>query len=86
MFAPSKSILNEYKYDPVFKGNQDRYTARFRLEVMDQLDPKDALATLQGFHVPYMVLLCYEKPGSFCHRHLVAAWLNLHLSLDVQEF
>ena len=21
-------------------------------------------------------LICYEKPSDFCHRHLVADWLN----------
>jgi hypothetical protein len=25
------------------------------------------------------VLLCYEKPGQFCHRHLVAQWLKVDL-------
>jgi hypothetical protein len=24
----------------------------------------------------HIVLLCYEKPDSFCHRHLVAKWFN----------
>ena len=24
----------------------------------------------------HVVLLCYEKRGDFCHRHLVADWLN----------
>ena len=23
-----------------------------------------------------IALLCYEKPGDFCHRHLVANWLK----------
>lgn len=24
-----------------------------------------------------IVLLCYEKPTDFCHRHLVASWLKI---------
>ena len=24
------------------------------------------------------VLLCYEKPGDFCHRHILASWLREH--------
>ena len=24
----------------------------------------------------HIALICYEKPGDFCHRHLVADWLN----------
>lgn len=23
-----------------------------------------------------IALICYEKPSDFCHRHLVAEWLN----------
>ena len=23
-----------------------------------------------------IILLCYEKPGKFCHRHIVGAWLQ----------
>lgn len=33
-----------------------------------------------------VVLLCFEKPCDFCHRELVAAWLNRELGLDVQEY
>ena len=25
----------------------------------------------------HIALVCYETPNSFCHRHLVADWLNL---------
>lgn len=24
----------------------------------------------------HIALICYEKPSDFCHRHLVADWLN----------
>ena len=27
-------------------------------------------------NVPRIALICYEKPTDFCHRHLVADWLN----------
>lgn len=26
----------------------------------------------------HVALLCYEKPGDFCHRALVSVWLNEH--------
>lgn len=29
--------------------------------------------------------MCYEAPGKFCHRHLVADWLN-SAGYDVSEF
>lgn len=36
------------------------------------LNPNDILKELGED----AVLLCYEKPGDFCHRHLVSQWLN----------
>lgn len=33
----------------------------------------------------HIVLVCYEKPEEFCHRHLVAAWLTEH-GIPVEEF
>ncbi len=33
-----------------------------------------------------VALLCYEKPGEFCHRHLLADYLNEKLNLGVTEF
>ena len=32
-----------------------------------------------------IVLICYEKPGDFCHRHLVANWLR-HQGYPVEEY
>jgi hypothetical protein len=29
--------------------------------------------------------MCYEKPGSFCHRHLVAEWLREN-GFDCREY
>lgn len=34
---------------------------------------------------PDVVLLCYEKPGQFCHRRLVAEWFEQELGLVVPE-
>lgn len=31
------------------------------------------------------ILLCWEKPGDFCHRQLVAAWLQQELGIEVSE-
>lgn len=34
----------------------------------------------------HIVLLCYEKPEDFCHRHLLANWMNKELDvLDIKE-
>jgi len=31
------------------------------------------------------ILLCYEKPGDFCHRHMVASWLA-DVAGEIKEF
>jgi gamma-glutamylcyclotransferase (GGCT)/AIG2-like uncharacterized protein YtfP len=33
-----------------------------------------------------VAILCYEKPEDFCHRHLVAVWLEKNLNITVSEF
>ena len=32
-----------------------------------------------------IALICYEKPENFCHRHLVAEWLQ-EAGYQVQEY
>ena len=36
------------------------------------------IANLSGGELDKVILLCYEKPTDFCHRHLVADWINKH--------
>ena len=31
------------------------------------------------------VMLCYEKPGDFCHRHLIADWITKNTGITVEE-
>ena len=33
----------------------------------------------------YSFLLCYEDNDEFCHRHIVAAWFELFLGLEVVQ-
>lgn len=31
-------------------------------------------------------LLCYERPSQFCHRKILAAYLNKYYELDISEY
>ena len=33
-----------------------------------------------------VVLLCYETPEKFCHRHIAAQWLKDQTGIDIGEF
>lgn len=32
------------------------------------------------------ILLCYEKPEDFCHRHILSKFLNEKLNINIQEW
>ena len=55
------------------------YTNKYYATVLRDFDPlKTAqdIKDLSRWNVP--VLMCYEKPGDFCHRSIVRKWLNDH--------
>ena len=51
------------------------------VKYLEKLDPYIVCLALNG----NAVLLCWEKPFEFCHRHLVAEWLNNNLNCGVRE-
>ena len=74
----SNSITNE-EYASVYHNQllrleNDGYIAKF----------VKALSTLQELH-ENIVLLCYEKKGDFCHRHLLAEYLNNNHNANIRE-
>lgn len=72
--APSLDLLDAYKSGVL---DEKEYCQWFYRESLAQLDPMKIYRTLESKGFP--VLLCYEKEGSFCHRHLVQEWLTLEL-------
>jgi hypothetical protein len=54
----------------------------YRAEVLDKLDPRQVLNELGGDD---FIMLCWEPPGEFCHRRVVAAWLKKELGLEIHE-
>ncbi len=67
--------------------SEAKYNELFRNEILARLDPQrtwDELHAMTGGYEP--VLLCWEKPGEFCHRHLVAGWFERELGVTVSEY
>jgi uncharacterized protein (DUF488 family) len=75
--APSWDLLNKYKQD----GDVESYTKIYTEEVLDSLDPELVYKSLGED----AVLLCWEAPSKFCHRHLVAKWLEGKLGIEILE-
>lgn len=53
------------------KLSNEWYTKKYYETVLNKLNPADVLRDLDG-----KILLCWEKAGAFCHRNLIADWLN----------
>lgn len=81
-FAPSWDIFSKWKSGEISNG---QYTERFKKEVLGKLDKAQIKSYLNSFEND-IILLCYEKSGDFCHRHIVAKWIEDELGLKVQEY
>ncbi len=74
--APTFDILLDYKHD----HDEVRYSERYKTIILDRLNPNEVMKDL--IHMAgkdhEFALVCYEQSQSFCHRQLVAKWLNEH--------
>ena len=59
------------------------FTRLYKFEVLDKLDPMKVIRDLGGDN---FVMCCWEHPGVFCHRRVVAAWLRKHTGVLIEEF
>ena len=75
--APKYWFFKKYKED----GDEKFYTEQYQKEVLDKLDVQTVFNELGED----AILLCWESPEKFCHRHLVANWLNKNLDIKVTE-
>ena len=81
--APKKDWWEKWKIikdriDPI--ESTMFYIEKYYDTVLKDLDPVKVYHDLDG-----KILLCYEEPQFFCHRHIVAAWLELTLQETVHE-
>lgn len=75
--VPPWSIVQKYKNDK----DEKSYTEVYTKLILDRLDPEEVWNDLGS----NAILVCWEKSGSFCHRRLVADWLELNLDVKVSE-
>lgn len=76
--APTYDCLMSYKKT----GNEAAFREQYYSEILNNLTATDVVLDLSrlipGFNMGEqdVCLICYEKSTDFCHRHLVADWLN----------
>ena len=84
-----KKVAPKYGFFQEWKKNHDNdfYIEHFNAEVLDNLVAKNVYEDLNKLSdCKDCVLICYEKSEDFCHRHLVADWLNQKLGINVEEY
>lgn len=85
--APKYDFFMKWKEN----HDNDYYIKCFNEQVLNKLNVENVIQELDELmlnetmtldykidskEVPKIALICYEKPSDFCHRHLVADWLN----------
>ena len=75
--APKKEWFIEWKNNPEL--GEDWYRKKYYETVLDHLDVYKTAKYLQD-----KILLCYESPEKFCHRHIAAEWLR-EAGYEVEE-
>ena len=74
---PPEYLLFDYKRGKITVG---QYVNLYKVYVLGELDPYQTYKELDG-----SILLCYETPEKFCHRHIVKAWFK-HYGLECEEY
>ena len=78
--APSWEILNDYKSGTI---TEEDYTIRYLESLYKRkVNPHELVNALPDG----AILLCYESPTDFCHRHAAAEWIEHHTGVKVTEF
>lgn len=84
--APKRDFFNVWKNNTALPEDENNayYMNEFYKRVLSELAPEQVLEELSAFGDD-VVILCYEGNNDFCHRHLVAAWLEHNLEITVPE-
>lgn len=84
-----KRLAPKYDFFMKWKQNHDNdyYIKCFNEQVLLPLNASEVLSELQSLAGldKDIVLLCYERPTDFCHRHLVSAWFREH-GIECKEY
>lgn len=84
-----KKLAPKWSFFKVWKETHDNdfYVKHFTEEVINPLNAFTVVEELFKLaQSEKIALVCYEKPSDFCHRHLVAEWIELVTQIKVEEF
>lgn len=88
--APKWEFFKPWKYETYGKEdlyhNNDYYISEYESLVTGDLYIEEVIRDLKRLSSGKdVVLMCYEKPGDFCHRFLAAKWIEEQLWLEYDK-
>jgi uncharacterized protein (DUF488 family) len=63
----------------------EQYTEEYYRVVLSKLDPQEVLNEIISLYGNDATLLCFEEAGEFCHRRIVADWIEKGTGIKVPE-
>ena len=75
---PPRKLFFARKADHI---NDAEYEKAYREEVLSHFDAETIYKQLRDG-----VLLCWENPGEFCHRRIIAKWIQEKTGIEVPEW
>jgi uncharacterized protein YeaO (DUF488 family) len=84
LLAPSKDLLNDIKSGRI---NEEEYTERY-ISQLNKIGINNIVEYLKYLLIKEgkdILLVCYESPEKFCHRHILSSELNKVSDLNIEE-
>lgn len=79
-FVPDWNILKDYKEGKIDK----KIYENLYLSQLNKIDWNTGMNILRKLLENKSILLCYEQ-NSFCHRHILAKWLEENTVIELRE-
>lgn len=83
--APRWDLLNAFRNDEI---DEAEYVVRFNKQ-LDKLDAREVITAMQNIEDDEgseSVIMCHCNHKAFCHRHLVAEWIERETGIHLEEF
>ncbi|MDR1197548.1 MAG: DUF488 domain-containing protein [Prevotellaceae bacterium] len=67
--------------------SEEKYREEYR-KILRGLSAEKVVSDIKTItgNAKKVALLCYEKPGEFCHRRMLAYWFEKELGIEVKEY
>lgn len=76
--APKKSWFFQWKNG---EFDNEKYVELYKETVLEKIDIEELIKKIGED----AVLLCYEKPEDFCHRHIAADYIEKKTGISIKE-